>query len=247
MIKIIIIDIDFQVNHAPIPGQGEAASGRRSTGIRWQEVASERVPVSSILNSRQLLDHKSLSAILVLMFVNDPKIVWSRLHRILRNLSFHEPTRLWIVQSMLSILQRTAMTGPLPGDCKQIPLSWLSITLEAALGCRANMFELSKQADDSHTVTVNSQAAPVVCSHILDCLTSLSRTFNCHFLPGSKYDSSFPFNETDFWDQLIKLDFTSPMHDCKDSKEKVYTVIQPKKNKRDYPLSEVLPILHYSS
>ena len=43
----------------------------------------------------------------VLLFVDEPKLHVSRLHRVFRNLCYHVPTRAWLVRSLLSILQRT--------------------------------------------------------------------------------------------------------------------------------------------
>jgi hypothetical protein len=51
--------------------------------------------------------------------------------------------------------------------------TWLSMSLEAALGCRANVFQVHKtgkkhSSNTSGTVTIHPQAAPVVCRHALD-------------------------------------------------------------------------------
>ena len=56
---------------------------------------------------RQLLDHEGLSCLLILLFLDDPKINTTRLHRILRNLCYHAPTREWVVKSLLSILEKS--------------------------------------------------------------------------------------------------------------------------------------------
>ncbi|KAM4754380.1 E3 ubiquitin-protein ligase HUWE1-like [Cyanocitta cristata] len=45
------------------------------------------------LRGRLLLDHEALSCLLVLLFVDEPKLNTSRLHRVLRNLCYHAPTR----------------------------------------------------------------------------------------------------------------------------------------------------------
>jgi E3 ubiquitin-protein ligase HUWE1 len=72
---------------------------------------------------------------------------------------------------------------------------WLNIRLDAALGCRANVFVVKKQLS---TIIANSgkkqqkkeipislhpKAAPVVCRHTLDLLIFLSKSFRVHFLP----------------------------------------------------------------
>lgn len=56
---------------------------------------------------RQLLDHEALSCLLILLFVDEPKLNIIRLHRVLRNLCHHVPTRQWVVQSLLAIMERT--------------------------------------------------------------------------------------------------------------------------------------------
>lgn len=59
---------------------------------------------SNTLNSsvkvrgRQLLDHEGLTCLLVLLFVDEPRLNTTRLHRVLRNLSYHTPTREWIIK-----------------------------------------------------------------------------------------------------------------------------------------------------
>ncbi len=59
------------------------------------------------LRGRQLLDHEALSCLLVLLFIDEPKLNTTRLHRVLRNLCYHGATRDWVVKSLLSILERS--------------------------------------------------------------------------------------------------------------------------------------------
>jgi len=59
------------------------------------------------LRGRHLLDHEALSCLLVLLFIDEPKLNTTRLHRVLRNLCYHGPTRDWVVRSLLSILERS--------------------------------------------------------------------------------------------------------------------------------------------
>ena len=62
-------------------------------------------------SSEQVMLHYSSSPLFglfqVLLFVDEPKLHVSRLHRVFRNLCYHVPTRAWLVRSLLSILQRT--------------------------------------------------------------------------------------------------------------------------------------------
>lgn len=57
---------------------------------------------------RQLLDPESLTCLLVLLFLNDSTLNASRLHRILRNLSYHNASKQWIILALISILRRTS-------------------------------------------------------------------------------------------------------------------------------------------
>jgi E3 ubiquitin-protein ligase HUWE1 len=117
--------------------------------------------------------------------------------------------------------------------------SWLNISLDAALGCRANVFHILKPSSAggvkkqgaSSSITIHSQAAPIICRHTLDVLISLAKSFPSHFLPrpplagnedkkekeaeGKKGTpvaaSSMKKQETgtDFWDLLARLDSQS--------------------------------------
>lgn len=186
------------------------------------------------LRGRLLLDHEALSCLLVLLFVDEPKLNTSRLHRVLRNLCYHAPTRGWVVRSLLSILQRSSESelcleaprpsptaaaaneerprrsggrtaAPPPPPPAAVPaaesrgldllhrvearssgqLSWLSVSMDAALGCRTNIFQIQRLPGRKHTekhaaaagsaVHIHPQAAPVVCRHVLDTLIQLAK------------------------------------------------------------------------
>ena len=191
------------------------------------------------LRGRHLLDHEALTCLLVLLFVDEPKLNTNRLHRVLRNLCYHGPTRTWVIRALLSILQRTSeCTGqdmdekPSVGTSKSsdklkkkptlgVPSSsgnqtvdvlvcrtpkntdnslgrtaspsWLSVSMDAALGCRANVFQIHRSTGGKkHTaaansaVTIHPQASPIVCRHILDTLISLAKSFPSQFLPQGR-------------------------------------------------------------
>ncbi|XP_046372246.1 E3 ubiquitin-protein ligase HUWE1-like isoform X1 [Haliotis rufescens] len=174
------------------------------------------------LRGRHLLDNEALTCLLVLLFLDEPKLNTSRLHRVLRNLCYDGPTRTWVIRALLSIMQKTGecklheiedKVGPAKtpekGKAKKVqPMqtdspvalksdvrsqaSWLSMSLEAALGCRANVFQIQRSAGKKHTnppscsVSIHNQAAPVVCRHVLDTLISLAKVFPSHFLPAPK-------------------------------------------------------------
>lgn len=170
------------------------------------------------LRGRLLLDHEALSCLLVLLFVDEPKLNTSRLHRVLRNLCYHGQTRGWVIRSLLSILQRSSESEPCLETPKGPPdergkraakagapegrplellhkmearssgqLSWLSVSMDAALGCRTNIFQIQRAGGRKHTekhaagtaagaaVHIHPQAAPVVCRHVLDTLIQLAK------------------------------------------------------------------------
>ncbi|XP_046451381.1 E3 ubiquitin-protein ligase HUWE1-like [Daphnia pulex] len=113
------------------------------------------------------------------------------------------------------------------------------LSLDAALGCRANVFHILKPSSAggvkkqgaSSSITIHSQAAPIICRHTLDVLISLAKSVPSHFLPrpplagnedkkekeaeGKKGTpvaaSSMKKQETgtDFWDLLARLDSQS--------------------------------------
>ncbi|XP_063288562.1 E3 ubiquitin-protein ligase HUWE1 isoform X2 [Pelobates fuscus] len=189
------------------------------------------------LRGRLLLDHEALSCLLVLLFVDEPKLNTSRLHRVLRNLCYHAQTRNWVIRSLLSILQRSSESElciespktPIGGPDKRakacssshdnrplelIPscaaknsnqLSWLSVSMDAALGCRTNIFQIQRTLGRKHTekhaacgstVHIHPQAAPVVCRHVLDTLIQLAKVFPSHFTQQRTKECSVETSES---------------------------------------------------
>jgi hypothetical protein len=57
---------------------------------------------------RQLLDHESLACLLVLLFVDDTKLNSVKLHRVVRNICIHGPSRAWIIKALLTILEKVS-------------------------------------------------------------------------------------------------------------------------------------------
>lgn len=163
------------------------------------------------VRGRQLLDHEALSCLLVLLFADSPHLNKLRLHRVIRNLCYHSPTREWIVRALLSIIDRSVHSksedsqvrqrkrsqkpGPLVHklltDSKVLAngANWLNIRMEAALGCHANVFIVNrpagKRSDRSNpaSIMIHHQAAPVICRNALDLFISLSKSFPSFLLP----------------------------------------------------------------
>lgn len=50
------------------------------------------------VKGKQLVDNETLSCLLVLLFVDEPRLNTGRLHRVLRNLCYHSTTRQWIIR-----------------------------------------------------------------------------------------------------------------------------------------------------
>jgi E3 ubiquitin-protein ligase HUWE1 len=108
--------------------------------------------------------------------------------------------------------------------------SWLSISLDAALGCRTNVFQIHRSStskksnqinQNNHYITIHPQAAPLVCRHVLDTLISLAKAFPHHLIAeflkeetksssSSSYKEDFgpvkSSKEPEFWEVLVKLD-----------------------------------------
>ena len=231
---------------------------------------------------RQMLDHEGLSCLLILLFIDDPRLNTTRLHRILRNLCYHGPTRDWVLKCLLSILEKAncctelnsaaadsplALTSATPTPAKlrkstskgggstpgtpaadnhqhtpsrggsssgASQTSWLNISMDAALGFRANVFQVQRPANSGggkksassvmsvSNIKVHPQAAPVVCKNTLEVLISLAKSFSIHFLPSANAGGNPKEQPSDttvtgeaakkitrqaeFWETLLKLD-----------------------------------------
>lgn len=85
----------------PIGGRGSSSNyGSSSSQVR------PPYPLGGF-KGRQLLDHEALTCLIILLFVDEPKLNINRLHRVLKNLCHHIPTRIWVVNSLLAIMERT--------------------------------------------------------------------------------------------------------------------------------------------
>lgn len=143
---------------------------------------------------RRLLDHESLASLLILMFLDEQKFNSNRLQRVIRNLCYHVPTRDWIINALLSIIERSneSTENPTSPDFLHVasrPL-WLNIRLDAALGARNNVFIIKRDRDaltdvdgGNYEITIHVQAAQIICRHALDLLILLSKSFPVNFLP----------------------------------------------------------------
>lgn len=184
----------------------------RAQWTHWNREFMHNHVAPQKIKGRQLLDHEGLSCLLVLLFTDDPHLGKLRLHRVIRNLCYHTPTRDWIVNAILSIIDKSvhvkpdenlnkpSRKAPKPGplssklmtDSKLLQNNgnWLNIRMEAALGCSANVFIVNrtstgKRSDrsSSASISIHPQASPIVCRNALDLFTSLAKAFPSCLLP----------------------------------------------------------------
>ena len=76
---------------------------------------------------RQLLDHESLACLLVLLFIDDTRLNTVKLHRVVRNLCIHGPSRSWIIKALLSILEKVSGKQEEPSKTtasSQLAIQW---------------------------------------------------------------------------------------------------------------------------
>ena len=246
--------------HSSTGGPGRSVWSRsigRGGPSHQHSAALIAAQTSAKFKGRQLLDHEALSCILILLFIDDAKLNTTRLHRILRNLCYHAPTRDWVIKCLLSILEKancctdssTALTAdplqtgasPTPAKLKKSTskggstpgehvrgssqTSWLNISMDAALGFRANVFQVQRPSSTGGgkrssnviniaNINIHPQAAQVVCKNTLEVLISLAKSFSIHFLPSQskEKDAGEGTSETkktklpEFWETLLKLD-----------------------------------------
>ncbi|KAG7210750.1 hypothetical protein KM043_012246 [Ampulex compressa] len=196
----------YAIHAVPQRAQWTAwSTARGDTGIAHQGAGLR-------LRGRQLLDHESMACLLVLLFVDEPKINTLRLHRVIRNLCYHGSTREWVVKALLNIMERSndenkdivadfggkyKRKGLLPTvdycspkifDQRNNAQSWLNISIDAALGCRANVFHIvrhggKKSERQGNIIAIHPQAAPTVCRHTLELLITLAKSFPGYFVP----------------------------------------------------------------
>jgi E3 ubiquitin-protein ligase HUWE1 len=104
-------DADFIFN-APgggLHGLSLTAGPSTQAGVSSQQAAAAAAAaLERARNGRQLLDHESLACLLVLLFIDEPRMNMTKLHRVVRNLCIHGPTRAWVIRALLSILEKVS-------------------------------------------------------------------------------------------------------------------------------------------
>ncbi|XP_016986687.1 E3 ubiquitin-protein ligase HUWE1 isoform X2 [Drosophila rhopaloa] len=135
-----------------------------------------------------LLDPDSLATLLLFLFVEDQKVNSMRLHRVIRNLCHHEPTRDWIISALISIVQKTnednANFGA--GQAGGKP-EWLKLRVDAAFGYKSNIFLINRLYEGSaRSVSINPQAAQMIVRNCLDLLFVLAKHYPSSFVPYNR-------------------------------------------------------------
>ncbi|XP_050313082.1 E3 ubiquitin-protein ligase HUWE1 isoform X3 [Anthonomus grandis grandis] len=234
-----------RTGHRPITFQ---RAGWPQWSRDFMSASTVRTTSQARIKGRQLLDHEGIACLLILLFTDDPHLNKLRLHRVIRNLCYHGPTRDWVINALLTVVEKSVNERPDEGMLRPLrkgpragPLSsklqtdhrhlntgghWLTIRMEAALGCAANVFLVAKGAGKksdrfvgSHSIGIHPQAAPIVCRNALDLFTALAKTFPSCMLPIRifKEDAQLErnyvgpvklnnYSAPDFWDVLLKLD-----------------------------------------
>ncbi|KAI0983462.1 hypothetical protein GJ496_002586 [Pomphorhynchus laevis] len=156
------------------------------------------------------LDLESLCCILVLLFTDNSRIQFSRLQRIIRNLCYHFPTRVWIINSLFDIIIRCTgnvevarihriakhgshlnrklsdETSGSTSENKSVFSNWLTMTVQSPFGHKASVLKTHKfvKHGSFNTLhfTINSAVCSSICSQLLDTLILLSKLFAHHFL-----------------------------------------------------------------
>ena len=160
--------------------------------------------------SKQILDQEGLACLMVLLFLDEPKLHFNRLFRIFRNLAQHLPTRAWLIRSLISVLKDAyfspvvshacpypaplmppsqeasqASTSGTPVAVHEHTPHWLKVGVNAALGSHASTFHFvhSGKLGSSTTIHVHPHASITICNNVLDLLIFLARQFPSSFLP----------------------------------------------------------------
>ncbi len=83
-------------------GLQSAIAGRPAWAQPWPRgpaaIAAQHMLMTSKIKGKQLVDNEALSCLLVLLFLDDPRLNTGRLHRVLRNLCYHANTRQWVIR-----------------------------------------------------------------------------------------------------------------------------------------------------
>lgn len=140
-----------------------------------------------------LLDPDSLATLLLFLFVEDQKMNSMRLHRVIRNLCHHEPTRDWVISALISIVQKTnEENGHFGAGKAGSKPEWLKLRVDAAFGYKSNIFLINRQqhegstSSSSSSISINPQAAQMIVRNCLDMLFVLAKHYPGSFVPFNR-------------------------------------------------------------
>ncbi|XP_055907075.1 E3 ubiquitin-protein ligase HUWE1 [Eupeodes corollae] len=161
----------------------------------FQKLQGKPVALALMETEGSLLDVDALSALLLMLFIDDAKFNILRLHRVIRHLCYNSGTREWIIDSLISIIKMADKTDITRTDGKLISRpQYLTLRVDAALGYRSSVFlikrgieqickETSYCGTEGNAIRIHPQAAQMVCRNSLDLLITLARYFPRDFVP----------------------------------------------------------------
>lgn len=144
-----------------------SGGGLSSRGTGFSNGPSYLPPPNRKIVGRHLLDHEALVCLLVLLFVEEPRLNTGRLHKVLRNLCYHEETRTWLISAMISILRRTSgqtSDGSCPVPCgessshAEASSSSMSEPVRTESPCRLDEYLLTREQSSSDSKASKQQS-----------------------------------------------------------------------------------------
>ncbi|XP_004536763.1 E3 ubiquitin-protein ligase HUWE1 isoform X2 [Ceratitis capitata] len=156
-----------------------------------QQIHGKPIALLFMEDDNNMLDPDCLATILLFLFTEDTKINYTRFHRVIRNLCYHAPTRTWIINALISIIQKTNEENVKESDQSIIKPNWLKLRVDAAFGYKSNVFIINEtqpnaidyNSTSNFNISINPQAAQMVVKNCLDLLFVLARHFPRSFVP----------------------------------------------------------------
>ena len=192
--------------------------GGRPLGVQLhRDAAAEARAAAAESAVKQLLDHEGLACLVILLFVTESRSYYAKLKSLLLCLCQHKPTRIWIIDTLISILRRAAESTSDSNWKPNDGNGWLNIGMESALGGRTRVFQIphssGKKLSSQQGIAIHHLAASIVCRQTLDILQAIAKNFPSQFVQqmtfpvfGDTHPIGNSHQESDFWDILAKLD-----------------------------------------
>ncbi|XP_067638187.1 E3 ubiquitin-protein ligase HUWE1 isoform X2 [Eurosta solidaginis] len=174
-------------------GTQQSQHHQHTTIVHQHQHQMHGKPVALLLmeDDNNMLDPDCLATLLLFLFTEDTKVNYTRFHRVMRNLCYHAPTRTWIINALMSIIQKTNEEKPKDSDQSIIKPHWLKLRVDAAFGYKSNVFIINdmthknsvSNSNTGYSISINPQAAQMVVKNCLDLLFVLARHFPRSFVP----------------------------------------------------------------